>query len=113
MLDIDKGGQAAALLRLRDHREGECCFSRSFRAVNFNHSAPRKSAYAERAINQNISGRDNVDINDLLVPETHDGAFAVVFRDLLNGKIKILISRGGYFVFAGFLCGLGGHIFED
>mgnify|MGYP003694216633 CR=1 FL=1 len=39
----------------------------------------------------------------LIVTEPHDGAVAVILRDLLNGEIEILVAGGGDFVFAGLL----------
>ena len=109
MLDIDERGEAAALLRLGDDGERQRGFAGRFRAVNFDHAAARKSADAERAIDQDVAGRDDVDIDDLLVAEPHDGAIAVIFRDLLQGEIEILVAGGGHFVFACFFFSFGGH----
>src|SRR4030095_2826917 len=61
-------------------------------------------------INQMFTGGNNVDIDNLFVTEPHDRAFAVIFRDLLNRKVEILISRGGDFVWACFFFGFGRHI---
>jgi hypothetical protein len=87
MLHIDECGQTAALLRLRDDRERKRCFSGRFRAVNLNDATSWKSAHAQGAIDQNVAGRNNIDVDDLFGAQTHNGAFAVVFCDLLNCEI--------------------------
>ena len=87
MLDIDERGQTAALLRLRDHGECERRFPGRFRAEYFNHAAARKSAYAKSAIDQNVPGWDDVDVDYLFCAQTHDCAFTVVFCDLLNREV--------------------------
>src|ERR1051325_5109850 len=57
-------------------------FSRGFRTKNLNDAAAGKSADAQCAVDQNIAGRNDVDIDDLLVTEAHDRALTVVLRDL-------------------------------
>src|SRR4029077_2924522 len=54
--------------------------------------------------------RNNIDIDNLLIAEAHDRALAVVFCDLLNRQVEILISCCSDFVFAGFLLGFRRHI---
>ncbi len=111
MLDIDERGQAAALLRLRNHSKRERRFTGRFRTENFNHAAAWESAYAQSAIDQDVAGRDYLNINDLFGAQAHDRAFTVVFCDLLNCEIQIFVSCGSYFVSAGFLFSFCGHIF--
>ena len=110
MLDIDKCGQAASLLRLRDHRECECGLSRSFWPENFNYSPARKSTDAKRPIDENVARWNDIDIGDLPVTEPHDGAFAIILGDLLNRQIEILVPRGNDFVFTRLLYSFSGHI---
>ena len=98
MLDIDERGEAAALLRLRDDGERERRFAGRFRSENFHDAAARKTADAERAIDQDVAGRDDIDVDDLVVAEAHDRAVAVILGDLLDGEIEILIARGCDFV---------------
>ena len=45
----------------------------------------------------------------VVVSEPHDGAVAVVFRDLLDGEIEVFVAGGGDFVFGGFFFGFRGH----
>ena len=85
-------------------------FSRGLRAKNLHDSASRKSADAEGAIDQNVPSRNNIDIDNLLIAEAHDRAFAVVFCDLLDRQVEVLVSCCSDFVFAGFLLGFRRHI---
>ena len=109
MLDVDEGSEAAALLCLCDDSKSKGRFAGRFRAVNLDHSSPRKTANPKRAINQNIAGRNNVDVDNLLVAQPHDGAVSVVLGDLLNGQIQIFIARCYYLAFGRFFFGLGRH----
>src|SRR6059058_2394719 len=109
MLDIDKRRQPATLLRLRDNGESQRRFAGRLRTVNFHDTSARKTANAERAIDQNISRRNDLDVDDLLVAETHDRAITVVFCDLLNGQVEVLVTRSDELVFAGFFFGFSGH----
>src|SRR5439155_1102467 len=98
MLDIDKCRNAAVLLCLRNYGKSKSCLSGGFRAKHFDNPTPWKSANAKRAIDQNVACGNNVDVDDLFVAKSHDRAIAVIFRNLLNRKIEILISRSGEFV---------------
>ena len=84
MLDIDKRREAAALLRLGDDRKRKRCFAGRFRAEDFDYSTARKSTDPEGAVYQNVSSRNNIDINDRFAAQTHDRTFAVIFCDLLD-----------------------------
>ena len=109
MFDVNKRGQAAAFLRLRNDRERERCFSRRFRTEHFNDATARESADAQSAIDQDVAGRDDINVDDLFGTQAHDRAFAVVFGNLLNGEVEILVSRCGYLVGAGFFFSFRGH----
>ena len=73
-------------------------------------AAARKSADAERAVDEDVAGRNDVDIDNLLVAEAHDRAFAEVLGDLLDRQIEVLVPRRGDFIVAGFLLSFRGHI---
>ena len=73
-------------------------FTARFRAENLHHSATRESTDSESAVDQNVSRRNDIDINDPLSAQTHDRSFAVIFRDLLDRQIEILIPRCIQFV---------------
>ena len=110
MLDIYKRREAAALLRLRDDRKRKRCFAGRFRAEDFDYSTARKSTDPEGAVYQNVSSRNDIDINDPFAAQTHDRTFAVIFRDLLDRQIEVLISRGSQFISGCFFFGLCRHI---
>ena len=110
MFDVDKGRQPTTFLRLSNHRQGQCRFPGRLRPEHFDDPASWESANAERAINQDVTSRNDVDIDNFLVTQTHDRAFTVVFSDLLNRQIEILISRRCDFIFAGLLLGFRRHI---
>ena len=110
MFDIDERRQAAAFLRLRDHGESERGFAGRFGTENFNDASAREAAHAESAVDQDVAGGNDVDVDDRFIAEAHDRAVAVVFRDLLDREIEILIAGGNDFVFAGcFLFSFGSH----
>jgi hypothetical protein len=113
VLDVDKRRETAALLRLGNDGESERGFSRGLRTKNLDDAAAGKSAHAQCPINQNIAGRDHVDVDNLLVTEAHDRAFAVILRDLLNREIEVLIARRSNLFGAvfgiGFRVGFNGH----
>ena len=110
MLDIDKCCEAAALLCLSDDRKRKRRFAGRFRAENFDYSPARKSTDAEGAVYQNVSSRNDIDVNDPFAAQTHDRTFSVIFRDLLDRQIEVLISRGSHFISGCFFFGLCRHI---
>ncbi len=110
MFDIDERGKTAVLLGLGYDRECKRGFPGRLRTKHFDNPASWKSANAKSAIDQNVAGGDDVDIDNLFVAKTHDRAVAVIFRDLLNRQIEILISRDGEFVCAGLLFSFRRHI---
>ena len=109
MLDINKCRKSAALLCLGDYSKSERCLSGRLRAKHFHNSTAWKSADPQRAIDQNVTRWNNIDVDDLFITQSHDRAIAVILSDLLNCQIEILISRGGDSVFAGFLLGFRRH----
>jgi hypothetical protein len=110
VLDIYKRREATALLRLSDDRKCKRCFTGRFRAEDFDYSTARKSTDPEGAVNQNVSSRNDIDINDPFAAQTHDRTFAVIFRDLLDRQIEVFISRGSQFISGGSFFGLCCHI---
>src|SRR5262245_22662190 len=109
MLDVDERREPAALLRLRDHGQRECRLTGRFRPINLDHASAWKTADAERAVDQNVAGRNDGDIDNFLATEAHDRAFAVILGDLLNGEIEIFVSGSGYFIDTGFFFSFRGH----
>ena len=110
MLDVYKRCEAAALLCLSDNCKRKRCFAGRFRAEDFDYSTARKSTDPERAVDQNVSSRNDIDVNDPFPAQTHDRTFAVIFRDLLDRQIEVLISRGSQFISGCSFFGLCRHI---
>src|SRR5206468_9196106 len=110
MLDIDKRCESVALLRLSDDRKCKRCFAGRFRAEDFDYSSARKSTHSEGAVDQDVSSWNDIDINDPFAAQTHDRTFAVIFRDLLDRQIEVLISRSSQFISGCFFFGLCRHI---
>src|SRR5207247_8990606 len=69
-----------------------------------------KSTDSKRAFDQNVSSRNDIDINDPFAAQTHDRTFAVIFRDLLDRQIEVLISRSSQFISGCFFFVLCRHI---
>src|SRR2546423_7781452 len=109
VLDVDERRQAAALLGLGDDRKRERRFARRFRPIDFDDAAPRKSTNSEGAIDQDVAGRNDIDVDNRRVAEPHDSAVAVVLRDLLEREIEVFVARRYYFVFDSFLFSFCSH----
>ena len=112
MLDVDEGGQPAAFLRLGDDGEGEGRFAGRFRTVDLDDAAAGHATHAEGAVDEDVAGRDDVDIGLRMVAETHDGSVAVILGDLLQREVEVLVALGGRLVDGGFgfrFGGFGGH----
>ena len=109
VLDVDERRETAALLRLGDDGERQRRFARRFRSENFDDAAARKSADAERAIDQDVAGGNDIDVDDLVVAEPHDRAVAVILGDLLDREIEVFVARGCDFVFSRFFFSFRGH----
>ena len=87
MLNVDERGQTAALLRLRNDGKSERRFAGRLGAIYFHHAAARKAADAERAIDQDVAGRNNINVDNLFGAEAHNRSLAVILCDLLNGEV--------------------------
>ena len=66
VLDVDEGRRAAVLLRFGDHVQRERRLTARFRTVDLDDAAARKPADAEREIEGDRSGRDDVERHALL-----------------------------------------------
>src|SRR5450432_323215 len=94
MLGVDEGCDAAGFLGVADDVQGERGFAAGFWAKDFDHSSARNAVTAEREIEAKAAGRDAVDDGGFVAVESHDGAFAELFFNLLDGAIKRRIARG-------------------
>lgn len=110
VLHIDKDGVAAFFLSLRDGAETESSLTGAFRAVDFADSSAGEAACAEREVDGDGTGGDDVDLHFSGFAEAHQGAGAELFIDAGNGEIEVLaVGFGGAFgLFNLCFCG---HIF--
>ena len=91
VLDVDVGGDAAGALRRRDDVVGERGLAGALRAVDLGDAAARQAADAEREVEREGAGGDDVDLEVLGVAELHDGAAAVALLDIGEGVLERLV----------------------
>src|SRR5262249_57251017 len=87
---VDEGGGAAHLLHLRDHRERERRLARRLWAVDLDHAAARQPAHAERDVEAEGSGGDDLHVLRGLGVHLHDGTLAELLLDLSQSGLKRL-----------------------
>ena len=89
MLGVDEGGNAALLLRLGHDLERQRRLTGRLRAVDFDDAAFRQAADTERDVEAERSGRDRLDLGNLLFgSEFHHGTFAKRAVDLAEGGFE-------------------------
>src|SRR5580704_4547273 len=89
MFGIDEGADAALLLGLGQAVQRQRGLARRFRPIDFDDAAARQAADAERDIEAERTGGDNVDVHRLVVfAEPHDRALAKAALDLGERRIK-------------------------
>ena len=81
VLDVDEGGDAAALLRLRDDVLADGGLARRLRAEDLGDPAARDAADAEREVERDRARGDGVDRLPLGGPELHDRAATELLLD--------------------------------
>ncbi len=94
VLHVDERRQTAALLRLRDERQGEGRLARAFRPENLHDAPARHAADAERAVDEDVARGDDLHVHHLAVAQAHDRPVAVVLGDLLEGEVEFLVALG-------------------
>ncbi len=90
VLGVDEGGDAAPLLGLADDREREGRLARGLRAEDLDHAAAREAADADRRVDRQRAGRDELHRLDLLRAQPHDRALAELPLDLGQGPFDRL-----------------------
>ena len=117
MFGVNERREAAGLLGVGDDVQHQGCFAGRFRSVNFNDATARHAADAEREIQRQRAGGDDVNFDVCLrIAEAHDRAFTVGFGDGGDGGIQFARARGAGFGFdngfvSGLFSGFGGHKF--
>ena len=83
VFDVDEGRRSAGLLRFGDGMQRERRLTARFRTVDLDDAAARETADAEREIERDRAGRDDVERHALLeVAHLHDRAFTELPLDL-------------------------------
>ena len=86
VLGVDEGGDAAGLLRVGHRVQGHGRLARALRAVDLDDPAPGQAADAQRDVEGDRPGRDDLDRGPHVVAEAHDGALAVLLLDLRHDR---------------------------
>ncbi|MNV55214.1 hypothetical protein D3C71_1474410 [compost metagenome] len=80
---IHKRAGTAQLLHLGNHLQRERGLARRFRAIDLDHTATGQAAHAQRDIEAQRAGGDNLDVLDhLTFTQAHDRALAKLLLDL-------------------------------
>jgi hypothetical protein len=72
-----------------DDMQAERRFTRTFGAINFDHTPARDSAHAQRQINGQRTGRDHLDVEMSCITQPDDGTIAKPF-----GQVRERIFKG-------------------
>ena len=89
VLGVDEGAGAAELLHLGDDLQGERGLAGGLRAVDLDHPAARQAADAERDVEAERAGGDDLDVvDDLALAQAHDRALAELLLDLRQGGLQ-------------------------
>ena len=89
VLGVDKRGGAAGLLRLGHHVQRHGGFTGRFRAVDFDDAAARQSAHAQRHVQLQTAGGDDLHVHFFRgVAQLHHRALAEVLFNLGKRNLK-------------------------
>ena len=99
VLGIDEGGDAAVLLCLRDHVQGNRRLTGRLRAIDLDDAAARDAADAEGDVERQDARRDDLDVHVCLgIAEAHDRALAEVLLDLLQRVLERFLFACCFFL---------------
>src|SRR3954468_710781 len=91
MFGVYERGDAAGLLRLRNHLQRQRRLARRLRSEDLDHAAARHTADPERVIEAHGAGRDGGDLRDDVFPaEAHDRPLAELLFNLADGQLNRL-----------------------
>ena len=83
MLSVHKSALAALALHFGNHLQCQRGFAGGLGAVNLDHPSARQAAYAQRDVQAQRAGGDDLDVfNDFAFAQPHDGAFAELLFNL-------------------------------
>ena len=97
MLGVDKGADAAVFLALGDGFQTQGGFTGRLGAKNFDNTATRQTADAQRQVQPQRTGGNHLQVF-LLVAAVHfnDGAFAEILFNLLQSRLQGFASGKGF-----------------
>ena len=90
VLGVDEGRDAAGLLRIGDGVERDRRLTRRFRAVDLDDTATGQATDAERDVERDRAGGDDLDRRTHVLAEAHDRALAVGLLDLSHHGVERL-----------------------
>ena len=83
VLSVHKSALAALALHFGNHLQRQRGFAGRLWAVNLDHPSARQAAYAQRDVQAQRAGGDDLDVfNDFAFAQPHDGAFAELLFNL-------------------------------
>ena len=95
VLGVDEGGDAACALRVGDRVERQRRLTRRLRAVDLDDAAARETADAERDVEGDRAGGDDLDGCALVAAQAHDRALAELAVDLGERGLEGLLAVCG------------------
>src|SRR5439155_2961847 len=91
VLRVDKRGEAAELLRFRNHLKGKGRLAGRLRSEDLDDAAARHAADAEREVDADRAGGNGVDrLNGAFLAKAHDRSLAELLFDLADGDVDSL-----------------------
>ena len=88
MLGIDEGGDAAGFLAFGNGVDGQSGLTGTLGTINFDDAAAGETANAQRHIEADAAGGDDVELLVGTVAQLHDGALAVALLYLVEGALE-------------------------
>jgi hypothetical protein len=88
VLGVHERGHASELLAFGDDLQGQRRLARRFRSEDFDDAAARHAPDAERVVDADGAGGDEVDrLDGAFLAQAHDGALAELLLDLAHGQL--------------------------
>jgi len=111
VLGVNECRQSAPFLGISDHVQHKGRFARRLGAKDFHHAPARYAAHAQRQVQRQGAGGDDLDSPERSrVTQAHDAPVTIGSGNGGNGGIQIALARGGCLGSFG-RPGIGGHKF--
>ena len=95
VLRVDERGDPAGALAVRDGVQGQRRLTRRLRSVDLDDAPARKPADAERHVERDRSGRDDLDRGAFVAAQAHDRPLAELAVDLGESRFEGLLAVSG------------------